>query len=268
MYSISAAKIENAKKYISDASSIYFINILNGEADGIIWADQKVNPRLLMIWSEYQKGFQLMGKALSQNEWPNFYKWYEDVIIPFLKRKEIQEFECGADHAALAEMLQGVFANQAIKCEKQKIFYHNGEQVSIKEPIGYKYERVDSKFLSKDYLNRSYITDEIELAYGSYAHYLRKGYGYAAIKDNEVVARAIMSFSFNQQDNISVDTLEKHRRKGLSAYLVSKTIEETIRLNHTPIWDCNEYNIASEKTAQKCGFQMIREDDIYWFGIK
>nr|WP_303244181.1 hypothetical protein [uncultured Cellulosilyticum sp.] len=68
MYSISAAKIENAKKYISDASSIYFINILNGEADGIIWADQKVNPRLLMIWSEYQKGFQLMGKALSQNE--------------------------------------------------------------------------------------------------------------------------------------------------------------------------------------------------------
>lgn len=268
MYKISIRSFEFAKKYIAAASSIYFVNILTGAAEGIVWADEEQNPRLLIIWSDYQKGFQLMGKALEKDKWGDFYKWYEEIIEPFLKSKQIEEFECGVDSQELAEMLEGVFRENNIKCEKQKIFYHTGKRVNVKEPHGYCYEKIDSTFLHKAYDNMTYIIDEIELAYGSCENYLEKGYGYAAIKNNEIVARAIMSFSFQDKNNISVNTLESHRRKGLSSYLVSKVVEETLNLNHLPIWDCNEYNKASEKTAEKCGFKLVREDKVYWFCMK
>ena len=58
---------------------------------------------------------------------------------------------------------------------------------------------------------------------------------------------------------------ESHQRKGLSAYLTMKTIEDTCQLGLIPIWDCTDDNIASEKTAIKCGFRMIREDIVSWF---
>ena len=105
------------------------------------------------------------------------------------------------------------------------------------------------------------------MAYGSYDEYLKIGYGYAAIKENEIVAKAIMTFHYEDKSNISVETSQIHRNKGLSSYLVSKTVEEALRRDQVPIWDCTQYNIASEKTALRCGFQQIREEPIYWFSI-
>lgn len=86
-----------------------------------------------------------------------------------------------------------------------------------------------------------------------------------AVKDNRIVARADMLFRDQGYGNISVNTEECHRRKGLSAYLAMKTIKDTCDLGLKPIWDCTDDNVAPEKTAVKCGFYQIREDMVYWF---
>lgn len=78
---------------------------------------------------------------------------------------------------------------------------------------------------------------------------------------------ADMLFDDGVHGNISVDTVEAHRRKGLSAYLAMKTIEMTTQRGLQPIWDCTDDNIASENTAKKCGFYEIREDIIFWFDL-
>ena len=53
-----------------------------------------------------------------------------------------------------------------------------------------------------------------------------------------------MTFCFEDKSSISVEVLEKHRKSSLSSYLVSRIIEETIRLQHSPIWDCSDDNIT------------------------
>lgn len=88
-----------------------------------------------------------------------------------------------------------------------------------------------------------------------------------SIQDNMVVARADMLFCDNGYGNISVNTEEAHREEGLSAYLTMRTIKDTCALGLTPVWDCTDDNLASEKTAKKCGFQMIREFTISWFNL-
>lgn len=96
-------------------------------------------------------------------------------------------------------------------------------------------------------------------------YFFDNGIAYVAIKDNELAARADMLFCDNGYGNISVNTVDLYRRKGLSGYLVMKTIEDMRKQGLVPIWDCTEDNIASEKTALKCGFHIIRKDIIYWF---
>ena len=70
-----------------------------------------------------------------------------------------------------------------------------------------------------------------------------------------------------EESDISVKTEEKHRKKGLSAYLTMKVIEDTCKQGLIPIWDCTNDNLASEMTANKCGFQMIRKDTVSWFKL-
>lgn len=267
MHRIISDNIDNAKKYIKDISSIYFINILTGSADGIIWGDKEVNPELLVIWSDYEEGFQLMGKTIHEKDWGAFYQWFEEVIIPFMKSKGIETFEYGVDNDDLSGMMDAIFVNKNIEWEKQKIFYYDGNVKTLAGPIEYQFEKIDQEIIKKNHKNMNYLTDEIQMAYGSYDNYLKNGYGYAALKDNEIVARSLMTFNYENKSNISVDTIQLHRNKGLSSYLVSKTIQEALRRNQIPIWDCSEDNIASEKTALRCGFKMIREDNVYWFSI-
>lgn len=267
MYKLKFTNKEMVKRYISDISSIYFISVLRGEAEGTIWADKEVNPDLLIVWSEYQKGFQIMGEPLDEKEWGEFNKWFKDVMMPFLESKEIDVFEYGVDHKKLAIMMSRIFKHKDIEYEKQKIFEYDGNIGIIRKPEGYTYEKIDTKFLQKEYDNMAYITDELNIAYGNSSNTLEKIYGYAAIRDHKIVAKAIMLFNYEDIDNIGVDTLEEYRMNGLASYLVSRTIQETLKINHKPIWDCTQDNVASNSVAKKCGFKMIREDEIYYFSI-
>lgn len=265
-------KLENQQyelvmKYITKHSSIYFINVLNNQSDGIVWADCSKDPKTVVVFSEYQEGFQIMGQALDSSKWMEFKAWFEQDIVPFLKSKNMTTFEYGVDNAELGDMMKHIFSEKQIGSEKQKIFQCSSVIDDIPMPEGYQYEKIDENFFQKTYSNMSYIIEEVEMACVTWKRYLEHGYGYAAIQNNEIAARALMMFDYKTIANISVDTLSNHRRKGLSAYLASLTMKETICRHQNPIWDCSEDNIASEKTALKCGFQHVFEEDVFWFDI-
>ncbi|MDO5292686.1 MAG: GNAT family N-acetyltransferase [bacterium] len=250
-----------------ETSSIYFSCILKKEAEGIVWTDEMDLQGFLLVWSPYQEGFQLMGQPLRKEEWGRFRTWFEHTIPSFLKAWGMECFEYGADTKELADMFDEIFRDKKILSEKQKIFHWSGNEVSLKQPDGYQIKLVDREFLEEEYKGKEFITEEIKTAYGTLTPYFDHGIAYVAIKDNEIVARADMLFSNGTYGNISIHTKEEHRRKGLASYLAMKTIKETVKRGLIPIWDCTESNLASEKTANRCGFQMVREDIISWFMV-
>ena len=56
--------------------------------------------------------------------------------------------------------------------------------------------------------NKEYVTNEIIDTWISVEAYLKNGYWYAAVIDNCIVSRALVTCSYNQHDNIGVNTLE------------------------------------------------------------
>lgn len=55
MYKIHFTNKRIGKRYMGDTSSIEFISVLMGEAEGIIWANKEVNADLLIIWNECER---------------------------------------------------------------------------------------------------------------------------------------------------------------------------------------------------------------------
>lgn len=267
MISLSVEELTDYRKYICDTSSLYFSCILKGEAKGILWADRADSPNFLLVWSYYQEGFQLMGQPVRGEE-ETFKDWFYQTILPFLKEQEVDYFEYGADTKELADWFGNMFSDKEIFSENQKIFQWTEKKETLQQPAGYLIEKVDADFWQKEYQDKAYMLDEIKQVYNDSQTYLENGIAYVAIQDNTVVARADMLFSDNGYGNISVDTKEAHRRKGLSAYLTQKTIADTCKMGLIPVWDCSEDNLASERTAEKCGFRMIREEVISGFGLE
>lgn len=111
-------------------------------------------------------------------------------------------------------------------------------------------------------------SEELEAAYGNRDTYPSGGIAYVAIKDNEIVARTTVFIMAGGYANISVDTKEEHRKKGLASYLTKKAIEDICNLGRKPIWDCTQDNFASQKTAECCGFEKAYEESVYWFSVE
>lgn len=265
MYQIQFHDVSESRKYICETSSIYFSCILKKEADGVIWGNSEISPTFLLVWSPYQEGFQLMGQPLHKEEWEEFRIWFDSTIIPFLIDKEIPCFEYGADTNELADMFKMIFCETEILSDTQKIFHWSNTQLKVQASKEYVIQKVDRELLDANYEDMEYITDELINAYGDIEQYHKYGIAYVAIQDNKLVARADMLFSDEGYGNISVNTKEAFRKKGISSYLVMKTIEDTCKRGLIPIWDCTEDNLPSEKTALKCGFHMIRKDVVSWF---
>ena len=262
MYMLHANELEDPGRYITDMSSVYFTPILRGRADGIVWGDSARAPRFLLVWSPYQEGFQLMGAPLSEGECGEVRHWFEKEMVPFLIERDMDWFEYGADATELERMFCKVLEGRSIGTSDQYIYHWKQTKTDIMPPEGYEIRKVDRALLQDTGIDRDFILEELEAAYGDAQRYFEGGTAYVAIADKEIVARADMLFWEGAFGNISVSTKEQHRRKGLSAYLTKLVIEDTRKLGLTPIWDCTQDNIASQRTAEKTGFEYVRKETI------
>ena len=254
-----------------DTSSIYFSCVLNDSMKGQVWVDNLEKPSFAVVWNDYQKGFQLMGKPVKISEYNNLRLFFDTVIFTFLKEKGINYFECGSDTAELTKMLFEIFKDKNMESEQQKVFGLNhiicpNENGKI---IDYELEivAIDDVFFLREFDNKEYVTNEIIDTWTSKEAYLKNGYGYAAVIGDCIASRALVTCSYNQHDNIGVDTLEEYRKRGISSKLVYYTLLEARKRDRKNIWDCSEDNVASERTALKVGFELERTKTICWFNI-
>ena len=71
-------KNKNLAELLSQyASCIYFSCVLEDSMEGWVWADNLEKPSFVIVWNEYQKGFQLMGKSVKKSEYNNLRIFFE-----------------------------------------------------------------------------------------------------------------------------------------------------------------------------------------------
>ena len=93
--------------------------------------------------------------------------------------------------------------------------------------------------------------------------FFQYGMGYVVMKDNEIIAGA-SSYSFDgERLEITIETKEEYRKKGLALACASKIILESLSKNIFPRWDAA--NLSSVALAKKLGYRYSHEYTVYTF---
>jgi len=95
--------------------------------------------------------------------------------------------------------------------------------------------------------------------WGSADAFLARGIGFAAAKHDVIVSRCHSVLIGDGQAEISIDTNETHRRRGLATAVACAFIETCLDRDLEPAWSCWSENVPSRHLAESLGFILAHE---------
>ena len=104
-------------------------------------------------------------------------------------------------------------------------------------------------------------------SWGSYQIFLNKSVAFVALHKKKIQAVVVGTARFQNIIPIDIETAKQHRKKGLASALTYNFVNECIKQNLVPQWNCVDSNDASKKTAENADFTFMKKELYYWFGI-
>ncbi|WP_066498246.1 GNAT family N-acetyltransferase [Abyssisolibacter fermentans] len=114
--------------------------------------------------------------------------------------------------------------------------------------------------INKENVNKVFESDEeIEGFWGTEENFMKYGFGFILLDKGNIVGHVYSASVEDGEVEIDIQTDKSYRGKGVATYLASCLINECIKRDLIPKWDCAVSNEPSKKLAIKLGFQQIKE---------
>lgn len=262
-----------AHKIVHEDSDKMFAAVVAGNNLGEVWVDHQRDPSCALVWSSGLESFSFMGNTESPSFYQSIASLMDHEIIPFLKKKNIDHFEFSVDAKDWYPAIIQVFGNKEIHESNQFVYksaMNANEAYSPNRIDPFQAVAIDEAFFhrlnNEDIKNADFLTDYIERYWGTFQHFLGKGYGYTALTPTkEIASIAVSSAMYQSTHAIGVETLEAFKRLGLSSFLLKSLLQKFRENQIAAWWDCMERNIASQKTAEKAGLIQAYRYKVHWF---
>lgn len=136
-------------------------------------------------------------------------------------------------------------------------YFGNTELPEPSLPAGYELKEIDHQTLAE-------ISGGIVplLFWKNENDFLMRGKGYCITCDNDIASWAFSAAVSSREIDIGIETSPKYKQKGLGLIVAKKMIQYAIEQDKKPVWACHYRNTASEKIAEKLGFQKMSECSI------
>lgn len=137
---------------------------------------------------------------------------------------------------------------------KRLPFYYRQTDTPISIPLlpsEYSLKKINAAVIQK---SRTYDENYIKTYWGSVENYLQHGFGYAILYEEEPICECTSLVANPICAEIDIETHKDHRGKGLAQIVADAFIQECLRRDIYPRWDCIADNEASRKLALKLGF--------------
>lgn len=87
---------------------------------------------------------------------------------------------------------------------------------------------------------------------------LAAGGGWCAEQAGKVGAIAFVSYRWNDEFELGIETMSHARRRGLGLAVATRLISDVLAAGLRPVWSCRMDNAASYALAQALGFSVLR----------
>lgn len=264
-------RIKDVTNVVNETSPS-FSGILNGECKGIFWVDNMEEPRIAIVQSYAVGGFAFLGTYETSEDFLYLKDFLDNELFHHLKKNGYDCFEFSIESENLHNNIIEMFKDKSIQAEKEYSFRVNEIlKNKLDIPTEYQLRKVDDELwnmLTEDKLeNGDLLKVRLMKSWYSFEDFKNKSIAYCIIINNRIVAVMVGTASFKNVIAIDIETEEPHRRKGLAYAMAVEFINDCLKNNLIPQWDCVESNPNSYNLARKLGFKKINETIIYWFDI-
>ena len=264
---------DDFKKYKKLFKNIFYVLnslvVINGDNQGRMWVDDSENPKTGLL-VDNENSIYLVGdehNSLINKEIANL---IFDEIFPEA-RKIAVKFEntwvIYYDHNNWKNKIE-IDMNIIDYLPLKRKYYSLKKPPSLNWraliPSGYIMKFLNEEFLErKDLTNFNEITDYIKRSWRSKEDFIKRGFGFCLVKNEKIITSwCISDWVTENKSEIGVGTDEDFRKKGYATLVVKATIEHCLEKDIKLGWHCSSHNIASQRTAEKVGFNLEKEYEI------
>ena len=231
--------------------------VLDRNNPGRVFVDNPINPRTAFILSP--EGCYLAGEAHNDA----FNRALNEAIFTkdfFFEDRWALFFACHPDD--WQDQLTVIFDPRSPITQLQRHYICRklgyDWQSNIEE--GFTLHRIDEILLSRPGLIiPHHVGSWMVNNWGSTSDFLKRGFGFATIHNDEVVSWSLADCISGDACEIGIHTTESYRRRGLATVTAAATVDYALSNGFSTIgWHCPEDNLGSIGTAERVGFEKER----------
>lgn len=246
------------------------ISIIENNNPGVVFVDEINAPNTALVWNQGMKGFYFIGNNESKLFLQNINSFIDSQMTSFLQERNIDYFEVSGTTVSWERTIENIFYNKNLRSWEQFIYYWD-ESIKIKKQIkGFKYKihsLGNMKINHYKYSNWKYYKNVIAEFWGEIDRLIDKGNCYYATDGNKIVGVCYSAFATSNVKTIGIETEEEYRKQGVGYNLALSCIEDVLKEDKFPWWDCMGKNLPSRALAEKLGFVKAKEYRCYRFTI-
>lgn len=241
--------------------------ILQGNNPGWVFTNSTADPDVALIWSQGNEGFYLLGRHVMP--YAEALNTFIDMHLrPKLLSRNTAYIEISSVPPVTDDQLQSIFKSRNLISWQQSVYVYRSKDM-IPTPALREGRLCDIKDIleRESVINPAFINDTILDNWHSINAFRANGNGFCILIDDTVVSLAYTGWIADNTHEISIETSESHRRKGLARVCAAALINHYLKEGHLPYWECETTNVASANLAESLGFSKMHDYTCYGFSI-
>lgn len=255
-----------AHLFISLNDHLGVLAILHGEMPGEVCVDDPASPHSALL--RHGQRFYLTGKARNTIFNQAVRAYFLDVVIPETRANGNDSYILYYSPDDWQPSLEAILVGQH-PIPARHYFYQRASALQDWQPsvpTGFSLRWVDKKLLAEPALhNLDSLEEELLSEAPSVDYFLTHRFGVCGIYNNSIAGFCTSENDLDERCELGINTLEPYQRKGLATTLTLCMIDQAYQRGVRQIgWHCFASNQPSIVTAQKTGFERIREYPSYY----
>jgi RimJ/RimL family protein N-acetyltransferase len=280
MYRLDPGEYERVRPlYTAWRPYLAIFAVIDHTCPGRIYVDDLDDPQTAILWDHAEGELYLGGGEPGAARDPSLARALNDCIRhrirPYAEANlpDLSEYTLYCDTAVWGDQLDVVLDGLNPMQHRRRLYVLKEPRVNWRThvPKGYEMVPVDEPlFARRDLVGIDTLNEWVLGDWRSAAEFAARDVGFCLIHGDELVSWCASEYTCEpfpgagKMCHLGIYTSERYRRQGFATLVASATAERCLESGITDIgWHCWDANMASAATAQKVGFELLRDQPVY-----
>lgn len=229
-----------------------------------VWVDSKSNPQTAFVWDKSWI-FYFLGNPDNKL----FNKSIINVIENEIKNKIYNQAKIEYHPKEWNDKILDLFKDNFPTIKNRKFL--KIDKIKVPDWKNENIKQITKEILESKVKNIESIHDELNQMWNNFEDFLNEGFGFCTIlKENgedSIQGWCTGEYFSKEKCGIGIETFSPNRNKGYATLMSAALVDYAQKIGITVYWEAETKNLPSIRVAEKVGFELIQEYQVFIVGL-